>query len=70
MSKPSENPIVLIWSGEHRAYWRPLGQGYTTDRDSAGRWWLEDAKRQVAHCGPEKGIELHRASRPEQKVEP
>lgn len=59
------NPIVLIYSGEHRAYWRPNGEGYTTDRDCAGRWWLQDAIEQTRHCGPEKRIEFHRAARPE-----
>jgi hypothetical protein len=64
------NPIVLIYSGEHRAYWRPDGAGYTTDRDSAGRWWLEDAVRHTSHCGPEKKIEFHRAARPERIIRP
>jgi hypothetical protein len=63
------NPIVLIWSGEHQAYWRPNGNGYTLDRDVAGRWYLLDARRQTQHCGPEKKIEFRRAARPEQGVE-
>jgi hypothetical protein len=25
-----------IWSMEHGAYWRPNGNGYTTDRSQAG----------------------------------
>lgn len=61
-----DDPIVLIYSREHRAYWRPNGLGYTTDRDSAGRWWLRGAKgavAQTAHCGLEKAIEFHLAAR-------
>ena len=57
--------VVLIWSGEHRAWWRPNGQGYTADRDCAGRWWANEARAMTAHCGPEKRIVLHRAARPE-----
>jgi hypothetical protein len=31
MSEP-----YLIWSGEHKAYYRPLGHGYTSDLYRAG----------------------------------
>lgn len=61
----TDDTIVLIWSGEHRAWWRSLGRGYTYDRDQAGRWYLADARRETASCGPEKQIQFHEARRPE-----
>lgn len=47
---------VLIWSGEHGAYWRPDATGYTTIPDAAGRWTLAEAYFATKHCGPEKSI--------------
>lgn len=47
---------VLIWSGEHGAYWRPNSCGYTTLPAEAGRWTLAEAYFQTKHCGPEKSI--------------
>ena len=47
---------VRIWSAEHRLYWRPNGQGYTSDRSEAGVYKFEDAVRRTRHCGPEKRI--------------
>jgi hypothetical protein len=49
---------VVIYSGEHGAYWRPNACGYTKDIREAGRWGRHVAERMVAHCGPEKRIEL------------
>jgi hypothetical protein len=53
MDKPI---IVLIWSNEYKMWWRPDGLGYTRDRDEAGRYWLDDAKKRVKGCGPEKQL--------------
>lgn len=47
---------VRIWSGEHRAWWRPNRQGYTTWFQCAGVYEFEDAWHASAHCGPEKKI--------------
>ena len=47
---------AVIWSDEHCAYWKPNGNGYTADRDLAGRWTIARAYRQTRHCGPEKAI--------------
>ncbi len=47
---------VRIYSGEHGAYWREDGRGYTTDRSEAGVWWTSDALAATAHCGPEQKI--------------
>ncbi len=49
---------VLIWSGEHRAYWREGGHGYTADPEKAGRWSRGDAEKEIRHCGPEKQMSL------------
>jgi alpha-glutamyl/putrescinyl thymine pyrophosphorylase clade 1 len=47
---------ILIWSGEHRAWWRPNCQGYTQSIDEAGRYSFADAFEATKHCGPEKKI--------------
>ena len=35
--------MFLIWSFEHRAWWRPNSSGYTQSIDEAGAYMLEDA---------------------------
>jgi hypothetical protein len=60
--------IVLIWSGEHQAWWEPDGNGYTDDRDTAGRWWYEKAVAATKHCDPEKKISFWTARRFEQGI--
>ena len=47
---------VRIWSGEHRAWWRPGGCGYTTLIENAGIYSFEDAWRASAHCCQTKQI--------------
>ena len=37
----------LIWSNEHRAWWRPKSAGYTIDPDKAGRYSRSEA---ISHC--------------------
>ena len=37
----------LIWSIEHKAWWRPNQQGYTTYRNSAGLYDFAEAKEIV-----------------------
>lgn len=49
---------VLIWSGEHNAYWRPGAAGYTTRLSCAGIYDRAEAESLTSHCGPEKRIEL------------
>lgn len=34
----------IIWSNEHRAYWRPDSCGYTRRIDDAGRYSYEEAR--------------------------
>ena len=33
----------LIWSNEHRAWWKPSSQGYTTELSRAGRYSRDEA---------------------------
>jgi hypothetical protein len=49
---------TLIWSNEHRAYWRVNAAGYTVDPTQAGIWPYAEAERMTRHCGPEKQIQL------------
>ncbi len=47
---------LRIWSGEHGAWWRPDGAGYTINPSHAGLYTLEEAKALTGHCGREKRI--------------
>lgn len=49
---------VAIWSGEHRAWWRPNGAGYTTNVFHAGVYTRAGALRRCGHVGPEKEVAL------------
>jgi hypothetical protein len=49
---------VVIWSGEHRLYWRPGYCGYTGDILKAGVYDARDALAHTIHCDPEKKIAL------------
>lgn len=35
----------LVWSNEHRAWWRPRAAGYTIHMESAGRYTRDEAIR-------------------------
>jgi hypothetical protein len=35
--------VYLVWSNEHRAWWRPNAQGYTVHHEAAGRYTREEA---------------------------
>lgn len=59
---------VLIWSGEHRAYWGSDGCGYY-DRAQVGIYEFEDAHRRTRHCGPEKQIAYERIGTPITKLQ-
>jgi hypothetical protein len=52
---PLRGKTVLIWSGEHNAYWGPERRGYY-DKPQAGRYTFLNAHLSTRHCGPEKRI--------------
>jgi hypothetical protein len=48
----------LIWSNEHRGWWKPNRCGYCKRRDEAGRYGFEEAKQIVtdANYAPECAV--------------
>jgi hypothetical protein len=52
----------LIWSSEHRLYWRAGGHGYVAADYDAGRFTLAEAYSRTKHCDPSKGIMFERAA--------
>lgn len=63
-----DGATVLIWSDEHRAWWRPDRCGYTTIRDRAGVYSFDDAWDATHHCGPEKRIVFEVVAAPPQEA--
>lgn len=53
-TEKAEREAVLIRSGEHGAWWRHGGHGYTDNTFEAGVFTAEEAERIVRGCGPEK----------------
>lgn len=47
---------VMIWSGEHHAWWRPDGKGYTDLQREAWSVDFPTAYEETKHCGPEKKV--------------
>lgn len=43
----SANDLVLIWSMEHDAWWRPNARGYTANREEAGHFGRREAQEIV-----------------------
>jgi len=39
-----------IWSTEHMAWWRPASRGYTENRDEAGEYDFNEARKIVEDC--------------------
>jgi len=65
----ADNPC-LIWSGEHRTWWRANGNGYTNRREYAGRYTIGDAFARTRHCGPEKAIAFERLTSDTERASP
>jgi hypothetical protein len=53
---PAAGDRVMIWSDEHRAWWRPNRCGYVNVRAAGGVYTFADARTASWHCGAEKGI--------------
>ena len=51
-------PQVRIYSAEHIAFWRGVGNGYTELASESKVWSCECAVRITRHCGPEKRIQF------------
>lgn len=52
MSQPrtvGELQLVVIWSDEHRQWWRPDGLGYTPRIEEAGLFDAEEASKRWIH---------------------
>lgn len=46
----------LVWSNEHRAWWRPNARGYTVHLKSAGRYTRDEAISHSRSRDQERGI--------------
>jgi len=46
----SDGEWWMVWSNEHRAWWKPGGYGYTTATHKAGRFTRERAEEIVAQA--------------------
>lgn len=44
----------LIWSNEHKGWWRPNEMGYTGHKELAGRYTFEKALEIVKDCNRHK----------------
>lgn len=60
MARYFGDDLCLIWSGEHRLYWRANANGYTSVRERAGRYTLASAYAATRHCDPDKQIAFER----------
>jgi hypothetical protein len=49
---------VIIYSGQHGAYWGPNTCGYVYSPLEAGLYTREEAEGRVNGCGPEKKVEI------------
>lgn len=47
----TQEPLFLIWSNEHGAWWKPGSHGYTLDHREAGRYSAEAARGIVDQAG-------------------
>lgn len=50
--------LVVIWSGEHRMWWRPNASGYSEEFMRAGVYTRAEAEDATRHCGPSKMINI------------
>lgn len=51
-----DDDIYLIWSNEHRAWWRAEEGGYTPRLSEAGRYTRRDALRICTDAAPRAGL--------------
>lgn len=42
--------VYIIWSEEHRAWWKPNHRGYTQKREEAGHYEFEEAQEIVLNA--------------------
>lgn len=47
---PVHDRLYLVWSLEHRAWWRRHGRGYTPVLDEAGRFTRDEAATICEHA--------------------
>ena len=54
----TEPAAWLIWSGEHKAWWRSEARGYCEFVGGAGRYTRSEAQAWLDHAGQEKQLEI------------
>lgn len=61
--KKWQDKHVLIYSGEHRAWWRPNSQGYTVFSNEAGVYTFQDALFLALGCDASKKLKFQQVDR-------
>ena len=56
LTAPAFAKFVLIWSGEHRLWWRAEGHGYTDNLAEAGPYSVADAEMITSNDDPQKAL--------------
>ena len=50
MNEQTQPALWLIWSNEHRGWWKPNQAGYTKNRIAAGRYKFELARQIILNA--------------------
>lgn len=54
----AESACYILWSGKHKAWWRPMALGYTQYREEAGRFTRDEAVEYIVRSAASGDPEL------------